>query len=358
MSAVDTQQRPNLMAPRMPDEWLEKALEVLKIPSTRKNELSMGLFLCNLLKYKLKIKYEIDCQGNIIVTKGQPLYPCFCAHLDTVHSYPDGFNIYLQEKEGHLYAFAEDDKKERVGTGGDDKCGIFACLYLLTTLENVKIIFFSSEESGGSGSNGIKKEIFKDCKFLGGIDRWNGSNFINKYNGSYTTSKNFFKDSKHIIRQYGYSYELGMFTDAFNVYGINLSCFNVSCGYYEHHSNYEYIDLNELFNACILCKDLASLQNRYEHTRCISTFGGDDMSLWNKYHSAWQDYYYNKYDNLTRISRSSFDNKKQDINSTSFYGRCKECNIELLFYERNWGVCNMCRKSYLNKEDNNYNSFS
>ena len=304
------------------------------------NEKSITLYLCDILD-NLKISYSIDDYGNIIVVKGKSnLYPCFSAHLDTVHVYNNGYKLFYQKEKDRTYLFAGDNDKKSVGIGGDDKCGIFACLYLLKRIDNIKIIFFSREETGGIGSSNINLDILNDCKFLASIDRWNGHDFINQYSGQGTISKSFKKAIAPILKKYNYSYNSGLFTDCFNVMerGVNLSCFNVSCGYYSHHSSNEYVDLNELYNSCLLCEEIAKLPDCYEHKYHINKF---EAKEWN-------------YPALDR-RKYKFDYQDEDdkYNFNDNIPVCECCGIELLSYEHKY--CSVCSPYMIDDDFNSMN---
>jgi hypothetical protein len=320
MSASNYQNNINTFAPDIPAKMYNKAIDLFSVESTLYNEASISIYICGELR-KLKIPYSIDSYGNIIVTKGNAPFNCFCAHLDTVHIYNNGFNLYSYEQSGHKYFKARDNDKKTIGIGGDDKNGIFVCLYLLSVIEDIKVIFFSCEESGGTGSGNINLNVFDDCKFLGGVDRWNGHDFINKYGGNYTISKDFSKDIKPLLKKYDYSFNSGLFTDSFNIMerGINISCFNISCGYYMHHSNNEYIDLNELWNCCLLCAEICELKSIYNHIVPIK----HEIKVYN-------DWTYSNKWNYNEIDDSNIP-------------RCKICDIELLPGEIESGYCYNCQ---------------
>ncbi len=333
MSNLNIQVKANKTAPAMPEQLIKEAIKLFKIKSTIRNEKLISMYICDLFD-KTRIKYEIDDLGNILVIKGKSLfYPCFCCHLDTVHSYPNGFNVFLQKNKDRDYLYSSDDKKNPVGIGGDDKCGIFVCLYLLQKIDNIKIVFFSGEESGGTGSCEIDKKFFDDCKYIAGIDRWNGHDFINSYSGNKTISKELIKAVKSILSKFDYSLNAGLFTDVFNLMsrGINLSCFNLSCGYYSHHSREEFVDLNELYNCCLLCMELCKLPDVYKFI----------YSKFNFSRSYWHDENYNYKDKY----------KKHDYNSSLFEGveYCVYCGIELIQGEETF--CHECRR-YAEKNDN------
>ena len=111
---------------------------VLSIPTHSFQEDKMIEFLTDYLLEK-KYDFHIDELGNIYVTKGKisegEFYPCVVAHTDTVHKI-DTINIreeYLKDSKGKdsFSLKAYNDNGDPTGIGGDDKCGVFACLQLL-----------------------------------------------------------------------------------------------------------------------------------------------------------------------------------------------------------------------------------
>ena len=91
-------------------------------------------------------------------------FPCVISHTDTVHNI-DTINIREEmlintQGEEKLSYKAYNDEGNPTGIGGDDKCGVFACLTLLQELPNVKAAFFVSEETGCHGSLKASEEFF------------------------------------------------------------------------------------------------------------------------------------------------------------------------------------------------------
>jgi len=343
MSANNYQVKPNILAPAIPDNLYNEAIRLFSIPSTTYNEKSMAMYICSQLDY-MKIKYSIDDYGNIIAVKGKSnLYPCFVSHLDTVHLYQNGFKLLYQKEKDRTYLFACDNNKKSVGIGGDDKCGIFVCLYLLKRIDNIKVVFFSQEETGGIGSSNINLNIFDDCKFICSVDRWNGHDFIDKYNGMSTISAKMKKHISNLLKKYDYSSNSGLFTDCFNVMerGVNLSCFNLSCGYYSHHSSNEYVDLNELYNACLLCAEIAILPDKYEHKFKTKKYSVGKWDEWDKICA-------------NKLTLDKYDYKFPDYGDKDFNDNvptCDNCGLELFWYEHKY--CSSC-VSYMKEDDDFY----
>ena len=363
MSASNLQIDPNTMAPEMPEEVYKDAVRVFKVPSTMYNEKSMTLYIWSKL-LDLDLEPTVDDYGNILVTKGKgPLYPCFLSHLDTVHIYKNGFNLMYQKKNKRTYLYAADNDQKSVGIGGDDKCGIIVCLYLLQQLENVKIVFCSQEESGGTGSSNVDLKFFSDCKFLCSVDRWNGHDFVNQYSGQRTISKAMTKLVTPILKMYDYDYASGLFTDCFNIIdrGVGISCFNISCGYYSHHSDNEYVDTNELWNACLLSMELAALPDQYKLQYQKKKYGfsnswsSDKYSSW--YNSNWKDNWKDKDDKNAKIeadlsTKALAEYIDQEDEEDYEIPVCLCCQIELMPYEiRLYGhYCSTCADFMIEKD--------
>lgn len=226
-----------------------KLIEVLSIQTNSDNEKLMVLYLDKELK-KLKVNYHIDAPGNILVTKGKSnMYPCVTSHMDTVHDFVPNFKVYTDiDDDNTLFALSN---KRRVGIGGDDKCGIFACLYLLKVIPQIKVVFFSKEEKGCQGSTNIDKNFFNDCRYLIELDRRGNKDFIQTYWGDKTISHEFSSEIGLIKKKYKYKNATGTVTDVMKLWynKVGISCINLSCGYYQPHTNFEHISISDLWNS-------------------------------------------------------------------------------------------------------------
>lgn len=229
--------------------WFNKLLNLLMVQTNSENEKHMVLYLDRELS-KLKLPYTIDAAGNILVIKGKAdTYPCVTSHMDTIHNFVDNFKIYTDENDKDLL-FAMDGK-QRVGIGGDDKCGVFACLYLLKVIPQIKVVFFSREESGCKGSIAIDKKFFADCRYLIQLDRRGKKDFIQTYWSNKTTSHDFRSEIGLVKKKYKYKNCVGTVTDVMKLWNnkVGISCINLSCGYYKPHTAYEYISISALWHS-------------------------------------------------------------------------------------------------------------
>ena len=148
---------------------LEFLKQVLSVPTKSRQEGLMVEFLTNYLKEK-NYDFYLDAMSNIYVTKKTSddveYFPCVVSHTDTVHKL-DTINVvqeYLPNTQGEikLALKAYNNMDEPTGIGGDDKCGVFACLSLLEILPNLKVAFFVSEEIGCVGSLKADKAFFNN----------------------------------------------------------------------------------------------------------------------------------------------------------------------------------------------------
>jgi len=182
------------------------------------------------------------------------MFAGIACHTDTVHSIKKTFAVY--EMDRCLFAMTMDDGNvpSQTGIGGDDRCGIYMCIKALEEKENVKAVFFRFEETGCKGSKEANMDFFSDCSFVLQCDRRGNSDFITNASGIQLASKKFEEDAKEIYEKYGYKSERGLSTDVaqLKINRLNVSAANISCGYWNPHTKYEIISIDDL----IACEDL------------------------------------------------------------------------------------------------------
>lgn len=196
-------------------------------------------------------KWSMDSYGNITVTSSSKKeVPAFCCHLDTVQK--GSPNITCIDNNV-LVSFND------YGVGGDDKCGIVACLELLQKVP-CKVIFFRDEESGCKGSSTYNTSSLKDNLYLIEIDRKGAKDLIFNSGGHELCSDQFKTAIKAVFSDYKAAH--GICTDV-NVLGkANINMMNVSCGYYNPHSAKEYVVLSDLEKTI---KNLAKFARLYKY---------------------------------------------------------------------------------------------
>jgi hypothetical protein len=307
----------------MPDNQWARFHEILKIQSSSRNESRMMVYLHDL--FKGKYHSYIDKTGNLIVTKGKSdCYPCIVSHLDTVHEISDDYNVEYIKRENSIHARAL-SKGLQVGVGGDDKCGIFSCIEMLAKFDNIKAIFFTKEEVGLVGSGDIELGIFDDVGYVIQLDRWGRGDFISKNFGSSTVSPEFKKKANASMKKFGYHHVEGLITDSINLWErqVGLSCINLSCGYYQHHSNMEFIDLNEFYNSLLFTESIIKElgENKYPCDAPVYSKYGKGLD-WNNKYDDWEPEYkkYDSYKYGNTWNGSSWSKSKMpDVQKAGYY---------------------------------------
>lgn len=267
---------------------------VLSVQTTSGGDGFMRKFIFDYIKSIPNIKI-LQHNHNIYITKGKAsLFPCVVAHLDTVHPIYDDFNIL--EKDGVFYAYS---RKKQVGTGGDDKCGIYVALRALSEFDNIKVAFFHDEELGCVGSSDAHMKWFDDVTMAMQADRRGSSDIIFEAAGNTLASDEFIAMIKPLYKKYGFHPAFGSITDvqALKDNGLRVSCFNISAGYHEPHSSLETVVEAELMNTynfmkLVLQKYGNKLHTHYEAPAKKRYGGYNDGAYVGRYDNEafWADY--------------------------------------------------------------------
>lgn len=289
----------------MDRELLEK---ILLVQSDSGSEYRMQCFLTQWLS-EHGFNWEFDTIGNIFVTKGETYgyYPCIVSHIDTVHDIISDYKLYRSpDRNGvknNIY-FAGRKDGGKAGVGGDDKCGIYACLDMLQRFDNIKVAFFVQEEVGCVGSSKADKGWFSDCGYIIQLDRKGNSDFIAQYNWEPTISDLFDSAVGDIIKSYGYNKTEGVYTDSIRMWddGVGISCVNISCGYYNPHSDDEYICVSDLENSVEMTYDIMCTLGEYQYPSHPEPkkYSRSRRIGWGRYYDedneAWDNYYNSQFE--------------------------------------------------------------
>ena len=259
---------------------------------------------------RLGLSPELDDYGNVIVASGDlspgAYYPGLCAHLDTVHS--------LVPAEDHVVYRVEDPSGSWIyqspsGIGGDDKCGVALVLAMLKIWPGpLKAFFFLDEEVGCQGSSAMSSRYFDDVGWLAQPDRRGNSDLIDVYSGASSVNKAFGKVLRPVASAHGYTSTAGLFTDVFYLQDrIYLSALNFSCGYFEPHTNGEYVVLADLLKAAGFLRDLVAgagtrRYQRFPQARSRSRYSASFFDE----DDAYMPYDYSRYWKEQQADRSSW----------------------------------------------------
>lgn len=202
-----------------------------------------------------------DNTGNLYITKGVAVsYPCLCAHMDQVQDFhPSDFTCV--ETDEVIFGYSPKMRKQ-CGLGADDKNGIFLALSALMEYPVLKCAFFIGEEIGCIGSSAADIGFFIDCRFCAQIDRRGSSDMVTDISGP-LCSDSFINAAD--CESWGYRESGGMMTDveALAEAGVSVSCINLSCGYYNPHTDCEFTHKPDLEKCwafvCHLIEDVTAV---------------------------------------------------------------------------------------------------
>lgn len=222
---------------------MEELIKLYKIYSPSKKEKPMREFLTRRCT-ELCATVRRD-NGNLYVTKGvADTYPCVVAHMDQVqelHSQDFSCAVY----GGMIHGYSAINRRPE-GLGADDKNGIWIALRCLEYFDVMKCAFFWGEEMGCLGSDNADMIFFDDCRFVLQCDKRGRNDFISSIMGVELCSRDFVRAVG--LEQFNYTEAAGALTDVYTLKtnGLPVSCCNISCGYYEPHTDSEYTVIDDL----------------------------------------------------------------------------------------------------------------
>lgn len=178
--------------------------------------------------------------NSFILVKGEaPVM--LVAHLDTVHA--NAVKTICKSDDGNIWMSPE-------GIGGDDRCGVYGIMQIHNQAQlKPWLLFTCDEETGGVGASGFSKNIsgknnkiqqqLKGLKYIIELDRKGSNDAVyygcgNKEFEDYVTSK-------------GFKTAYGSFSDISVIAPeLNIAAVNISSGYYNAHTQHEYINIKQL----------------------------------------------------------------------------------------------------------------
>lgn len=234
---------------------------------------------------------ENDNTGNLYITRGKAeSYPCVVAHLDQIQK-NHSLDFKAIETEEIIFGYSSKNRRQE-GLGADDKNGIWVALKCLERFDTMKAVFFVGEEIGCVGSSRCVMNFFEDCRFVLQCDRKHGKDLIVNASCTNLCSEDFLKDIEY--EKFGYKKENGLLTDVATLKdnGLEISCLNIGCGYYEPHTDHEFTIKSELLN----CRDFVF----HIIETCTRTYPHIDEEF-GIYGSCYGGYPFDEYDELYEI---------------------------------------------------------
>jgi hypothetical protein len=259
---------------------LLKELYMIYSPSGKEGK--MREFITEWVSKNVPDAVIADDGVNLYITKGKSeSYPCVVAHMDQVRSHSHSKDFKVIESDGILLGYSPKNRRQE-GLGADDKNGIYVALTcLLEDIDNIKLAFFAEEEVGCLGSANCDMEFFKDVKYIIQCDRRGRSDMITNACGTPICSEDFISDVEP--ETYGYHECDGSLTDVYQLVqnGVGVSCINLSCGYYEPHTDHEITVIDDLNRCTSMVHDLlCSLVHDYPHRNRLSIGNNSKWYEW------------------------------------------------------------------------------
>ena len=215
---------------------LLKKLYAIHSPSGKEER--MINFLISYLKSLPGVKLGKDAYGNLYAIKGESeTYPCVVCHIDQVQrTHSKDFKAI--ETRDIIFGFSPSNHRFE-GLGADDKNGILIALEALKKYDFLKAVFFKEEETGCRGSSACELSFFDDCRFVIQCDRRSNSDLITSIGCTDLCSEQFIRDIN--AERFGYTETTGLMTDVETLKekGLSVSAVNISCGYYNPHTDEE-----------------------------------------------------------------------------------------------------------------------
>lgn len=246
---------------------LLKKLYSIYSPSGK--EQGMIKFLCSYIKQLPGyISVSKDKFGNLYIVKGEAeTYPCLVSHIDQVSHCKHSKDFKAVETRDIIFGYSPKNRRFE-NLGADDKNGVWVCLECLKKYDSIKIVFFREEETGCRGSSEAVMSFFDDVRFVIQPDRKGNSDLITSIGYSELCSEGFIEAIGP--EKWNYKEESGLMTDvlALKEKGLGVSCINVSCGYYNPHSDEEITIKKDLLKCLLFVEHIIEdCTNVYPHAQ-------------------------------------------------------------------------------------------
>lgn len=246
------------------DKLKNQVMELLKIISPSGKEDGVRNYLIPKLR-SLCDKIWVDDYGNLLAEKivgdGRGATILFSAHMDSVNRYRAERKII--EKHGMIYC------SDGI-LGADDKSGIAIILAILRNLHKtsfkgkIKVAFTVKEEVGCKGAERINWKWLRDVDLAIVVDRRGNKDIVVGCGFAYCSDSvaDFIEMcSDHL----GMDWEAleGGISDAMVYAEMGINSVNLSAGYYNEHTEDEYLVVKDMYKTFELVLEILSNVNAY-----------------------------------------------------------------------------------------------
>ena len=131
---------------------------------------------------------------------------------------------------------------------------MFICLECLKKYDSIKVVFSERRRPDAGGSSEAVMSFFDDVRFVIQPDRKGNSDLITSIGYSDLCSEKFIEALEP--ENWGYREGNGLMTDILTLKekGLEVSCLNVSCGYYNAHTDEEITVKKDLMKKPAVCR--------------------------------------------------------------------------------------------------------
>jgi len=190
------------------------------------------------------------------------------------------------------------------GIGADDKNGIWICLKCLEEFDTMKCVFFIGEEIGCQGSSRANMKFFDDCRYVIQCDRKGNSDMVTNCSGIALCSDEFLHDANP--EKFRYRQSDGLITDVITLKrrGLQISCANLSCGYYLPHTPQEFTCVEDLIKCYRFVQHIIRNCTKTYHHQMVQ-YHADEHRSFNPY-PYWDDFSLYDYMNVGHENRNHY----------------------------------------------------
>lgn len=172
------------------------------------------------------MRYDVVNRKGFLYAEGE-IPVLLVAHLDTVH-----------REKAEIICFSEDNRymMSPQGIGGDDRCGVYMILQIIRQAK-CHVLFCEDEEIGGRGARDFAAiKNVPAVNYIIELDRRGNNDAV-----FYDCDNPEFTD---FVLDFGFKEKIGSFSDISVIAPhLKTAAVNISAGYYNEHSQHEYIDM-------------------------------------------------------------------------------------------------------------------
>jgi hypothetical protein len=296
--------------------------------------------------YLASKKYEVVDEDGFLYAKGT-VPVLLVAHMDTVH-----------KETPKTITFLNHRISSPQGIGGDDRCGVFIIMNLVKEL-HCSVLLCEDEEIGCIGAHKFTKATYKDTdeagntvekKYIENLD----VNYMIELDRKGNNDAVFYScDNKEFIDfvtdATGYKFAYGSVSDISTLMPASkLSAVNLSSGYYNAHTTYEYVMYDEMMDTVEAARALIKTECEkpfeyvakkysWQPNKSFDSYGHGSYKRGKSYayDSASGDYYHTLFD-VPPASYAYGDDEYEDKGLANIARNDKELELEATVYDTSY----------------------